>query len=93
MFDLNKKTAVVTGGASGIGAAMAETFSRAGALVWIADRDETNGRAVAAKIGGQFIGLDVAGETACAEAAKTIGAIDVLANVAGIGHVGALPST
>ena len=93
MFNLNNKTAFVTGGASGIGAAIAEHFAQAGARVWVADRDETNGRAVAAKIGGQFIGLDVASETACAEAAKTVGATDVLANVAGIGHVGALPNT
>jgi len=93
MFNLNNKTAFVTGGASGIGAAIAEHFAQAGARVWIADRDETNGRAVAAKIGGKFIGLDVASETACAEAAKTVGATDVLANVAGIGHVGALPNT
>jgi len=93
MFNLNNKTAFVTGGASGIGAAIAEHFAQAGARVWVADRDETNGRAVAAKIGGQFIGLDVACETACAEAAKTVGATDVLANVAGIGHVGALPNT
>lgn len=93
MFDLNKKTAVVTGGASGIGAAMAENFARAGAMVWVADRDETNGRAVAAKIAGQFIALDVSSETACAGAAEAVGAIDVLANVAGIGHVGALPNT
>ena len=93
MFDLNKKTAVVTGGASGIGAAMAENFAQAGAMVWIADRDETNGRAVAAKIAGQFIALDVSSETACAGAAEAVGAIDVLANVAGIGHVGALPNT
>ena len=93
MFNLNNKTAFVPGGASGIGAAIAEHFAQAGARVWVADRDETNGRAVAAKIGGQFIGLDVASETACAEAAKTVGATDVLANVAGIGHVGALPNT
>jgi len=93
MFNLNKKTALVTGGASGIGAAIAETFAQAGSLVWVADRDETNGRAVAAKIGGRFISLDVSSEAACAEAAKTIGALDVLANIAGIGHVGALPNT
>jgi len=93
MFDLNGKTALVTGGASGIGAAIAGHFARAGALVWIADRDETNGRAAAAKINAQFIGLDVSSETACAEAAKKVGLLDVLANVAGIGHVGALPNT
>ena len=43
MFDLKNKTALVTGGASGIGAAIATIFAGAGANVWIADRDEANG--------------------------------------------------
>jgi NAD(P)-dependent dehydrogenase (short-subunit alcohol dehydrogenase family) len=93
MFSLKNKTALVTGGASGIGAAIAETFIQAGATVWIADRDETNGRVVARRIGGQFVLLDVASETACALAAQTVGKLDILANVAGIGHVGSLHNT
>ena len=93
MFDLNHKTALVTGGASGIGAAIAATFAEAGATVWIADRDEVNGRAMADKIGGRFLALDVAGEADCARAAQTVGGLDVLANVAGIGHVGTLLTT
>ena len=44
MFSLENKTALVTGGASGIGAAIAETFVQAGATLWIADRHEANGR-------------------------------------------------
>jgi NAD(P)-dependent dehydrogenase (short-subunit alcohol dehydrogenase family) len=93
VFDLNHKTALVTGGASGIGAAIAATFAEAGATVWIADRDEVNGRAMADKIGGRFLALDVAGEADCARAAQTVGGLDVLANVAGIGHVGTLLTT
>lgn len=93
MFELYNKTALVTGAASGIGAAIAEMFARVGAKVWIADRDQVQGEAVAAKIGGTFLALDVASETVCAEAAKTVGAIDVLANIAGIGHVGTLLNT
>ena len=93
MFDLNQKTALVTGGASGIGAAIATTFAAAGAKVWIADRDEANGRAMAAKIGAKFLALDVANEADCLRAAQTAGALDVLANVAGIGHVGTLLNT
>ena len=67
MFSLKDKIALVTGGASGIGAAIAETFVQAGATVWIADRNEKDGRAFAGRIGGKFILLDVASET---EAAK-----------------------
>src|SRR5882672_7959661 len=93
VFSLQKKTALITGGASGIGAAMAETFAQAGATVWIADRDEANGQAVAKRIGGQFVLLDVASEGDCARVAQTVGKLEILANVAGIGHVGSLPNT
>jgi 2-keto-3-deoxy-L-fuconate dehydrogenase len=93
MFSLQNKTALVTGGASGIGAAIAETFAQAGATVWIADRNEADGRAVAERLGGKFIALDVASENDCAQAAQTVGALDILANVAGIGHVGTLLNT
>lgn len=93
MFSLKNKTALVTGAASGIGAAIAETFAQAGATVWIANRNEADGRAQAARIGGKFLSLDVTRETACAQAAQAVGALDVLANVAGIGHVGTLINT
>ena len=93
VFNLNQKNALVTGGASGIGAAIATIFAEAGAKVWIADRDEANGQAVAAKIGGHFLSLDVANEADWFRAALTVGALDVLANIAGIGHVGTLLST
>ncbi len=93
MFSLKNKTALVTGGASGIGAAIAETFAQAGATVWVADRNEKDGRAFAERIGGKFISIDVASEADCEKAAQTVGALDILANVAGIGHVGTLLNT
>ncbi len=93
MFSLQNKIALVTGAASGIGAAMAETFAQAGATVWVADRNEIDGRAHAERIGGKFLALDVTSETACAQAAQAVGTLDILANVAGIGHVGSLLET
>jgi len=93
MFSLKNKTALVTGAASGVGAAIAGTFVQAGANVWIADHNETDGRAVAARVGGNFFALDVTSETACLQATQTVGVLDVLANVAGIGHVGTLINT
>src|SRR5262249_6420427 len=93
VFSLQDKAALVTGAASGIGAAIAETFARAGATVWIADRNQDEGQAVASRIGGKFISLDVSGGAACLAAAQEVGTLDVLANIAGIGHVGSLPAT
>jgi NAD(P)-dependent dehydrogenase (short-subunit alcohol dehydrogenase family) len=93
MFSLQNKIAIVTGAASGIGAAIAECFARAGATVWVVDRDEPGGRDVANKIKGKFFALDVSSEADFAKAAQAIGRVDVLANVAGIGHVGTLLNT
>ena len=93
MFSLKNKIALVTGAASGIGAAVAETFAQAGATVWVADCNAHDGAAQAERIGQRFILLDVACEADCARAADTVGALDILVNVAGIGHVGSLPNT
>ena len=93
MFSLKNKTALVTGAASGIGVAMAETFAQAGAAVWIADRNAAEGKTAADRIGAKFISLDVTSEGGCAQAAQTVGPLDILANVAGIGHVGHLLGT
>jgi methionyl-tRNA formyltransferase len=64
MFQLTGKNALVTGAASGIGRAIAETFARQGATVWVVDRDEANGVEVVAAIratGGvaEFAALDL----------------------------------
>lgn len=93
MFSLKNKTALITGAASGIGAAIAQIFAEAGATVWIADTNADGGKTIANQIGGKFIMLDVIDETACVQTAQAVGALDILANVAGIGHVGSLINT
>jgi 2-keto-3-deoxy-L-fuconate dehydrogenase len=102
MFRLDGKTAVVTGAGSGIGEAVAETLSVAGATVYVADLDAANGRRVADAIRsrdgrGAFIELDVTSEPDCARAAGIVhdahGSLDILVNNAGIGHVGTVVTT
>lgn len=92
-FDLTGRVAVVTGGNGGIGLAIAEALSRAGAAVAIAGRQqEKTHRAVATlrQAGGHAIGLDtdVADERSCeamfGEVADALGCVDILVNNAGV---------
>ena len=97
-FDLSRKTALVTGAGSGIGAAIAATFAQAHAHVFVTDRDEKTGRETAARLtagGGtaEFVLLDVPKEEDCASAATRVGRLDILVNNAGIGHVGTMLTT
>jgi NAD(P)-dependent dehydrogenase (short-subunit alcohol dehydrogenase family) len=81
---------VVTGAGQGIGYAIAERFSAAGATVIITDINEHTGSEAARKLGGQFIQLDVSDSAAIARTADLVhqqhGRIDVLINNAGIAH-------
>ena len=88
-MDIAGRSAFVTGGASGLGAATAKTLASLGARPAIFDRDAEKGRAVAADLGGQFFAVDVS-DAASAEAAvkSAVEAMDapaVLVNCAGIG--------
>ncbi len=102
MFQLTNKTALVTGAASGIGASIAKTFTQAGAITYVADRDLEGAKRVAQDLldqGGKAIaiGLDVTDEAACSQSAADItsrhGALDVLVNNAGVGSIGTILQT
>ena len=82
------QTAIITGGADGLGLHIATRLAEEGAQVWIVDRDEALGMAAAERIGCEFEPLDVASETSVVSAFETIramaGRLDVMVNCAGI---------
>lgn len=86
--DLSGRVAVVTGGASGIGAAVARLSAARGAQVVVADVDHAAATALAAEIDGKAVVFDVAAEGEVAAAVeqieREIGAVDVLVTSAGI---------
>jgi NAD(P)-dependent dehydrogenase (short-subunit alcohol dehydrogenase family) len=88
-MDITGHAAVVTGGASGLGAATAKELARAGAKVSCLDVNLDGARAVAEKIGGYAVQCDVtnAGQaaTALAQARSRYGAARILINCAGVG--------
>ena len=87
-MDINGSSAIVTGGASGIGAAVARALAARGAIVVVADLQAEKGEALAAEIGGVFARVDVtdtAQITAAVEAAAQIAPLRAVVNSAGIG--------
>ncbi|KAE8762858.1 3-hydroxybutyrate dehydrogenase [Georgenia thermotolerans] len=82
--DLQGRRAVVTGGASGIGAAVARRLAAAGAQVVVCDRDAAGARALAEEIGGEPWAVDLARTEDLADLRLEA---DILVNNAGVQHV------
>jgi len=102
VFDLTGKVAVVTGGGSGIGAAIATLFGRKGAHVAVLDVDGDSAARTAATIdaqGGraQSIPCDVSDSGAVARTFASLdqsaARIDILVNNAGVSHIGTVVNT
>ena len=102
MFDLTGKTAIITGGGSGIGKAMAIVFAKQGANVYVLDLDENGASQTIAEIKangneGTFIKCNVASQAETGSAINRVqeaqSSVDILINNAGIAHVGTVETT
>jgi len=87
------KTAVITGGARGIGAAIARMFAAEGAHVHVVDINGENAKHVAGEVGGVAHVCDVSDENAAEKAFTAIPKIDILVNSVGVANVGKLDNT
>ena len=87
-MDINGASAIVTGGASGIGAAVARQLAAKGAKVVVADLNAEKGEAIAKEIGGAFVAVDVTNTEQIQNAVNTaveLAPLRALVNSAGIG--------
>ena len=87
-MELTKTSAVVTGGASGLGEATARALAARGVSVVVADLSDDKGLAVASEIGGTYVHCDVTNTEqviAAIEAAKSMAPLWSAVNCAGIG--------
>jgi 2-keto-3-deoxy-L-fuconate dehydrogenase len=98
-FRLDSRVALITGGGSGIGAAICRAYAEQGARVVVADVNQDNGRQIAHDLGeaGLFWHTDVSDlastQAAVGGAVQHFGRLDVLVNCAGIGLVGSVQET
>ena len=99
MQDLQHKTVVITGGASGIGEALVRTFAQAGARVYLIDTNSNQAEQVVESIGSEkvkFLHCDISKHEDFHKLATKIEGehpVDILINNAGIAHVGSLEKT
>jgi NAD(P)-dependent dehydrogenase (short-subunit alcohol dehydrogenase family) len=92
-LDLAGKTAVVTGGANGIGLAAARALAGCGASVWILDLERENPGAAASLFGARGLAADVADRASLDAAFSTAGAPDVVVANAGVAFFSPLTDT
>jgi len=98
MFQLNEKIAVVTGGGSGIGKAVALLFAKQGALVNVIDLNEDACNTTVTEVnktGGKAFAhvCDVTDQQQVKAIFSKIGNVDILVNSAGVSHIGNVEST
>jgi NAD(P)-dependent dehydrogenase (short-subunit alcohol dehydrogenase family) len=97
-MDLKDKRALITGGTSGMGSAVALAMAEKGAAVVITGRDETRGEGIVEQIraGGheaQFLAADFSEMSEVGRVADAAGEIDVLGNMAGFAALGSTADT
>ena len=85
---LEGRKALVTGGASGIGAAIAARLAAEGAEVWVGDIDVEGAERVAGEVDGHALELDVTDLESARAAVEAIGTLDILVNNAGTDEFG-----
>jgi NAD(P)-dependent dehydrogenase (short-subunit alcohol dehydrogenase family) len=97
-MSLQGKTALITGGTSGMGSATALSMAEKGASVIITGRDETRGASTVEEIraagnDAEFIAADFSNMSEVARIADAAGEVDVLFNLAGVAEMGATADT
>lgn len=89
------RVAIVTGGASGIGAAIAKALADDGVNVVVTDINEKNGAEIASQINGSFVAADLSKRADCKkvveETIAKYGRLDILINNAGFQHIDPIP--
>lgn len=95
MFSLQNKTAIITGGGSGIGKAIAVLFAQQGATVHIIELDEKAASETINEIGGSaaYHICNISDQKQVVDIFNSIGKIDILVNNAGIAHIGKADTT